>query len=93
MATQTIASKKREMADRCAGLKEYAERMLLHGENPGEDLAPGEQDDQRQLMAEFLATGRSFGLTESEMVQLVFGEIFAVRRESGCHSCSTRQFW
>ena len=89
MATQNITDRKRKMADHCAALKEYAERMLLHGE----ELAPDEKDDHGQLMAEFLAMGRSFVLTESEMVQLVFGGIFAIKRECGCHGCAARQFW
>ena len=86
MAGPAIVEAKKSMWKHWAALVAYAERVVVRG---GE-LAPSEVEDQAHRMREFLAMGSSFELTDREMVQLIFGELFAMKRECGCHSCASR---
>jgi len=86
MARLAIVDAKKSMADHCAALMAYAERVVARGE----ELAPSEAADQARRMQEFLAMGSSFELTSREMVQRIFGGLFAMKRECGCPSCASR---
>ena len=68
MTNLMLVDKKRLMARHPAALREYARRVIVHGEY----LAPDEEGDKDRRMEEFLATGRSFRLTDREMVAIIY---------------------
>jgi len=71
--TSLISADPRElMAQHPLALREYARRVVVHGES----LAPHEEGDKARRMAEFLALGRAFKLTDREIVSLVYRRVF-----------------
>ena len=68
MTSLILVDSKNLMAQHPAALREYAKRVFVHGE----DLAPAEENDKDHRMEEFLAAGRSFRLTDREMVSIIY---------------------
>ena len=69
-----------------AALKRYASRALVHGES----LEDADEVDKDHRMEELMALGNSLKLTKREIVDLVLGELFVVRRGCGCPTCRSR---
>ena len=87
MTSFAIIESKECMDYHLSALKNYARRVVEHGE----ELSPAESYDQAYRMEEFLAVGCSFNLTHKEMVRLLFGGLFEAKRECGCHSCRSKE--
>lgn len=68
MTSLILVDPKDLMAQHPAALRDYARRVMVHGEN----LSPEEEGDKDRRMEEFLTAGRSFRLTDREMVSLIY---------------------
>ncbi len=75
------------MEEHVASLRDYAKRVLV---DDG-DLAPDEAERKASRLRELVAIGSSFGLTESELVTLVYKDLFATRRTCDCRGCQARR--
>ena len=87
MTSLAIIEPKDCMDYHLSALKEYVQRVVVHGE----ELSPVESYDQAYRMEEFLAVGCTFNLTYKEMTHLLFGGLFDAKRECGCPSCRSRE--
>jgi len=72
MTTLTKTDPRKLMLQHRKILRGYAIRVLLT-ENP---LSPAKEANKARRMEEFLAIGRSFQLTERELVSLLYKELF-----------------
>ena len=88
MTTLTVRDPKELVAEHLATIRGYAERVLTGRES----LDASEEADADTRMAEFLAIGSSFRLTEREMVVLLYAGLFASPATSrcGCPACTHR---
>lgn len=86
MTTLVAVSPRELMREHLMVLREYA-RQVLGG---GEVLGSRTEGDCRRRMAEFLAIGRSFHLTDKELVCLVYRGLFTAKSQCGCSSCRAR---
>lgn len=85
--TTLVAVPPRElMQEHLKVLREYAHQVLVGGEA----LESRTDKDCRRRMAEFLAIGATFHLTEKELVRLVYHGLFAAKPQCGCPSCRAR---
>ena len=88
MTTTFISATPKELVSQHqATLRTYLGRALVQGDT----LTPGELDDLQQRMSEFRAIGNSFGLTEREIVSLLFRGLLVEKQGCGCHRCRARQ--
>lgn len=67
-------------------LRVYAKRVLIRGDA----LADAEQLDERARISQLVAIGHTFGLTDKEMVGLIFKGILRGPRRCGCPTCRAR---
>jgi hypothetical protein len=86
MTTLVAVSPKELMHEHLMVLREYALQVVVGGET----LGARSDRDWRHRMAEFLAIGASFRLTENELVRLVYRGLFAAKPQCGCSSCRAR---
>ena len=82
MSGLILADPKKEFVQQIAPLKQYASRVVLHGES----LAPSEEGDRATRMQQFLAIGGIFHLTQREMVGLLLSRLFHQKYERGFRS-------
>ena len=64
-------------------LKEYAERVIVHGDV----LSATEEDDRETRFRNFAETGDSFSLTERDMVSMLFDSLFHKGHKCWCAEC------
>ena len=76
-----LADPKKAFIQQIGPLKRYASRVVLHGES----LAPSEQGDRATRMQQFLAIGKTFHLTQREMVGLLLSGLFHQEWERRSH--------
>ena len=66
-------------------LKEYAERVIVHGDV----LNDTEEDDRETRFRNFAEIGDSFSLTERDMVSMLFEGLFHQGPKCWCAECRT----
>ena len=64
-------------------LKEYAERVIVHGDV----LTATEEDDREIRFRNFAEIGDSFSLTERDMVSMLFDGLFHQGPKCWCAEC------
>lgn len=64
-------------------LKEYAERVIVHGDV----LTNSEEDDRKARFRNFAEIGDSFSLTERDMVSMLFEGLFHQGPKCWCAEC------
>ena len=68
-------------------LKGYADHVVARGGN----LADHDERDKSQRMTEYIAIGRSFKLTHTELVSQIFGDMLKAKRSPcECPTCRGR---
>lgn len=87
MTTLVAVSPRRLMEEHVLVLRECARRVLREGES----LEESSEAECRRRMAEFLAIGASFRLTQKELVRLVLQGLFVQRFRCGCSVCRSRE--
>ena len=68
-------------------LRECAQTIFKHSKV----LSPREDDDRAEKVREYWALGASFGLTEKEIVELVYKGLFIVEPGCDCPTCRERK--
>jgi hypothetical protein len=75
------------MAEHLEVLRGYASRVVGHNQV----LSAEEQAEKETRVEEFLALGKSFGLTRRELVSQILGDALKAKRsECGCPTCRSR---
>ncbi len=87
MTSIGLRDHKAAIADHLEVLGEYAARVVRWGGK----LDATEQADRSRRLEELFAVGRSFGLTEREMVVQVFGDVTGMPRELRCECPTCRR--
>jgi hypothetical protein len=80
MTALVAVSRKEPLREHLMVLREYARQVLVGGEALGSRT----DRDWRRRLAEFLAIGTSFHLTDREPVRLVYRGLFAAKPQRGC---------
>ena len=75
------------MAEHLEVLREYCKQVLIREDS----IVAEKEKDKARRMQEFLAMGRSFSVTDKELVVSVFRGLLAGRRECGCAGCRAGQ--
>lgn len=85
--TPAFEDPRRTADDHAEKLREYACKVLVHGE----PLTEEEEDDRADRMLEFRAIGNSFKQTDYEIVVELYGVIFTGKRPCGCPTCRQKR--
>ena len=86
MVTTSVADAKALMAEHILAIREYAYRAL----KCEEPLTPSEELDRARRLDEVWTIGTGFQLTEVELVDLVYKDLFVVKWGCKCPSCRER---
>jgi hypothetical protein len=86
MPTSTLKEAKVLVAEHVQVLTGYARRVMLHDGS----LSEVEDAERQRRMVELMAMGSCLGLTESEIITLIFKDMLDERRRCGCPTCRSR---
>ena len=87
MTSVVKVDNKQAAADHLEVLRDYAMRVLVKDEV----LTEPESVDRSYRMQAYMGIGRSYQLTESEMVSFICKGLFGRPRGCGCPSCRGRR--
>ena len=86
MTTLTWPNPKLMMSQHLEVLQGYANRAVLKQEN----LTLSETEDRVRRIRQLFGIGHSFGVTEKELVHLLFKNVFIARKGCECPVCRVR---
>ena len=87
MTTSALKDPKKTAEEHLEKLREYARKVLVHGEALSEE----EEADRAGRMVEFHAIGNSFKLTDHEMVVVLYKGLLTGKRVCGCPTCRQKR--
>ena len=87
MTSPIVAEPRELMAEHLEVLREYCKQVLVREESPVAD----QEKDKARRMQEFLAMGRSFSVTDKELVVAVFRGLLVGKQRCGCVTCRAGQ--
>ena len=87
MTTPALKDPKKTAEEHVEKLREYARKVLVHGEALSEE----EEADRASRMLEFHAIGNSFNLTDHEMVVILYKGLLTGKRSRGCPTCRQKR--
>ena len=88
MTTEKLKDPGELLAEHLGTLRDYAKRAFLQGES----LADSEAGDRSVRLRDLMDLGEAVGLTEREMIVLLFKDLLDLARQPrcGCPSCRAR---
>lgn len=87
MAGVVATNPKELFAEHLWVLRGYARRVASQGDS----LTGGEEQEVKERLREFFAVGGILGLTDKEMVLLVYRGVWTVQRGCDCLACTARR--
>ena len=87
MTTLVTKGTKELMSEHADALREYAIRVFQQGET----LTPAEDEDRASRVKELLAFATVFNVTETEMVSLLYKDLFVAKKGCDCPDCRLRK--
>ena len=87
MTTPALKDPKKTAEEHVEKLRDYARKVLVHGET----LTEEEEADRADRMVEFHAIGNSFKLTDHEMVVVLYKGLLTGKRLCGCPTCRQKR--